>query len=1014
MIHLRRLLFLIGFFLWLNHLPAQPRQHYTFSHIITNNGLVSNDVRSVQQDKKGFIWIATVNGLQRYDGQRFLTFKHNSADPSSIPNNVIHGMIIDKKDRLWLHLGGNRVGYVNVSDFTFHEVPVKISADILKRTSAVLLKDNDENIFFVMIRHSILTYSEADNEFSGKNTPFPLPDKWRPYGIYQDKKQNNYWIVSDSGLIKYNPLSKKISYRGNNMENDEIINAFINIRGVSLPLYDRSGRFWITSWTDETGGPLVYHYDIHTKKRTDWGTFHNQVRSMYHEIRNIQETDDGTVWIVGLNIMGFLSRNTNIWQQIFSNEPREFNIRYDIILNLFQDREKNIWVTTDRGLYRFNPSAQLFKVIGNQRPGLDSIYTPDVTDILQTKNGDILVGTWGNGTFTYNSKAEPINTVYSAPIWKGADYLTWALLERRNGDIWRACQGGSIFITSAKTKTTERITAPVFKLGTIRQAAEDINGNVWLGTHQGQLVKWNAATNTFEHIFKSSIIFRVYCDSKGYTWVCTSSDGVYRINSTNNSFTGHYTNTGPEGKKLMGVGAADIIEYNDSLYLIASESLNLLNIKTGHIRFYTTANGLPSNTVENIIKDKKGFIWLTTDSRLCRIKIETGAISLFNEEDGLPASSYNVASANMLRDGRIAIGRVHDFILFDPEKIQPDKIALPQPEITGFELMNSWLPLDSLQKLKKIDLKYNQNSVSIEFSTLTYMNHFPVSYMMKNLDKNWISASEANEAIYNYLPPGDYTFMLKTENGVDVSKITSLKISVRAPFWETWWFFSLLALVAALIFYIIDRERIRRKESLQKMRGSIAGNLHEEINTALNNINVLSEIARIKADKEPEQSKSYITEIHHKSHNMIIAMDDMLWSIDPANDSMAKTIARINEFADALRHRHNSSIDLQTDEKVISLKPDMKVRYELMLIYKLTLRLLVEEFGAKQIMIHLYYIKSQLQLNIFSSDTRLNESNNHVIKTIEEIRTRAVSINATLEFQSDEKGTAVILAVKTL
>jgi hypothetical protein len=92
----------------------------------------------------------------------------------------------------------------------------------------------------------------------------------------------------------------------------------------------------------------------------------------------------------------------------------------------------------------------------------------------------------------------------------------------------------------------------------------------------------------------------------------------------------------------------------------------------------------------------------------------------------------------------------------------------------------------------------------------------------------------------------------------------------------------------------------------------------------------------------------------------------------------------------------------------------MKVRYELMLIYKLTLRLLVEESGAKQIMIHLYYIKSQLQLNIFSSDTRLNESNNHVIKTIEEIRTRAASINATLEFQSDEKGTAVILAVKTL
>ena len=140
-------------------------------------------------------------------------------------------------------------------------------------------------------------------------------------------------------------------------------------------------------------------------------------------------------------------------------------------------------------------------------------------------------------------------------------------------------------------------------------------------------------------------------------------------------------------------------------------------------------------------------------------------------------------------------------------------------------------------------------------------------------------------------------------------------------------------------------------------------------------------------------------------------MDDMLWSIDPANDSMAKTIDRIKEFADAMRNRYNCSIDLQTGEKVITFRPDMKVRHELMLIYKLALRLLVEESGAKQTMIHLYYIQSQLQLNIFCPKINLND--NQVIRSMEEIKTRADSIKATLEFQSDEKGTAIILAVKT-
>jgi glucose-6-phosphate-specific signal transduction histidine kinase len=238
-----------------------------------------------------------------------------------------------------------------------------------------------------------------------------------------------------------------------------------------------------------------------------------------------------------------------------------------------------------------------------------------------------------------------------------------------------------------------------------------------------------------------------------------------------------------------------------------------------------------------------------------------------------------------------------------------------------------------------------------------------------------------------------------------------LKITVRAPFWKTWWFYSIIALLVAAVFYWDDRVKIRRKAALQKMRSEIAGNLHEEINKALNNINVLSEIARIKADKEPEQSITYINEIRHKSHNMIIAMDDMLWSIDPANDSMAKTIARIKEFADALRNRYTVLINLQTDAKVISLKPDMKIRHEVMTIYKLALRLLVEEMKSQRTSIQIDYQKSHLQMNIFAHQMKLPDNNNQVFKMIEEMKARAASIMATLEFQSDDKGTAIILAV---
>ncbi|MET0391837.1 MAG: triple tyrosine motif-containing protein, partial [Chitinophagaceae bacterium] len=390
---------------------------------------------------------------------------------------------------------------------------------------------------------------------------------------------------------------------------------------------------------------------------------------------------------------------------------------------------------------------------------------------------------------------------------------------------------------------------------------------------------------------------------------------------------------------------------------------------------------------------------------------DKSVISTFSEEDGLPASGFNTASANLLPDGRIAIGRSHDLIVFDPEKIQPEQIPLPPVVITGFSAMNQWLPVDSLQKLPELRLKYNQNSVIIEFSTLSYLNQFAISYMMEGLDKTWTYSSGSRRAVYNYLPPGQYTFKVKSENGQE-SKVTTLVISIRTPFWKSWWFYSIIALLIAVLLYRDDRVRMRRKAALQKMRSDIAGNLHEEINTALNNINVLSEIARIKADKEPEQSKSYINEIRLKSHNMIIAMSDMLWSINPANDSMAKTINRIREFADALRNRHDIVINLQTDEKVARLKADMNIRHEVMIVYKLALRLLVEEMKAQETNIQLVYIRSQLQLNIFARHTQLPDSNNQAIRMIEEMKKRAASIAATLDLHSDEKGTAITLVVK--
>ena len=189
--------------------------------------------------------------------------------------------------------------------------------------------------------------------------------------------------------------------------------------------------------------------------------------------------------------------------------------------------------------------------------------------------------------------------------------------------------------------------------------------------------------------------------------------------------------------------------------------------------------------------------------------------------------------------------------------------------------------------------------------------------------------------------------------------ITQLKIFVITPFWKSWWFYSLLALGGIIFLYLLDRERMQRKAALQKMRSDIAGNLHKEVNMALNNINILSEMARIKTDIDPEKSKEYIAQIHSKSNDMILAMEDMLWSLSPDNDSMQKTVERMKEYIDELKNSHGVNIEMTVDKKVRSLELNMKLRHEAFLVFKEGIRNLVQA-GTKQCEIQIGLSKNNL------------------------------------------------------
>jgi hypothetical protein len=337
----------------------------------------------------------------------------------------------------------------------------------------------------------------------------------------------------------------------------------------------------------------------------------------------------------------------------------------------------------------------------------------------------------------------------------------------------------------------------------------------------------------------------------------------------------------------------------------------------------------------------------------------------------------------------------------------------PRPYITSFKLDDEFLSMDSLFKEKRIVLKYDNTSIAIGFSALSYLQQRKVHYyyMMEGLDKDWIHSDRPMEAIYNSLPSGDYVFKVRSENadGMISEEIASIPVIVRPPFWKTWWFLGLVGLLFILILFLIDKERVKRRESLVNMRRQIRANLKEEVSTTLNNINLLSEIAKIKADKNMVQAKEFIDQISEKSRYMDEVLEDTLWSIDPANDSMKKFILRIRELTEALKSLHGMEIDLIVDNKVQSMELDMKLRYELLFFYKEAMSFIVQNIYCGRLFVNINKTKSRLYIEILSECGSKDESFETNFQNA--VSKRVNALPASLDVLLDGKSFSAVLYV---
>lgn len=867
------------------------------------------------------------------------------------------------------------------------------------------------DLMLLRYTEGLFRFDEKQQGFVRDSTTIPLPKNWLANEVVWDKARESYWITTDSGIVMYHPSTRQLNYRQHNPSDDAVIKAFQHLRNVSAVYADKRGNIFFSRWPHLAGSPTYYRFNNRNAVADSTIIY----RLGYHEPKGYLEQANGRFWVYG---MPFLMEWP--WDQkdvipIPNEYKNEQSIKYDYINSAFEDREQNIWLATDNGVFYFNPDEQVFDSYRLLRADGRFPQDHNVHAMHSLDNGNILVGCWGAGLFYYDKQFNPLpfppglrKLPYTTSVW---DMAT----NPKTRDVWITLQGGGIIVYNQKKDTYVELFPEIFERSTIRQVDEDTTGNMWFGTQNGLIIKWdlqksgNDPSRGYELIMRTGLVRKVHYDYKGFIYAASMGFGLHKIDVRTGKLVKTFNDYGAAGERLFMNSPMDMTYYNDSTLLIAAGCINILNTKTDKISFISTDNGLPFNGCESIERDENDIIWIGMTNGICRLNMKKQLITYYDRRDGIPYDKFSGAGVQELRDGRISFFTDHNFLVFDPARFTSVDRP-PVAEITGFQLAGKMLSLDSLKRIRTTVLPYNDNSATISFSALTYLPQRKILYYYKleNFDADWIKSDKPLQVNYNYLPPGDYVFKVKTENadGLTSEKETHFNITVRPPFWNTWWFLSLAALAVAAVLYLLDRERMTRQRSMQLLRRQIRRNLAEEVSTTLNNINVLSEMAKIKADKNVDQAKTYIDQISDKSRSMMEVLDDTLWSIDPQNDSMAQTLLRINELTDGVKSSYDVDVDLIVDNRVQALKLDMKVRHEFYFFYKESLLFLVEEINAKQVFVNLNLVRSRLMLEILSEVSTDQDLEAMYLKALQK---RISNLPATIDLLTEGNSFAVVI-----
>jgi ligand-binding sensor domain-containing protein/anti-sigma regulatory factor (Ser/Thr protein kinase) len=813
---------------------AQTPFNYYFKHIDQSDGLLHNQALSIAQDGRGFIWITTTNGLQRYDGLRFINYKEMISDPNEELTYTTDMYADPRKNVLWI-TNNIRLEKMELDNnhFTVYD------AERIPKDSAFpfsQFKDGKDK----SVRIGQNGIYQADGP-SGEYKPIHLnvlpPQSHQSGFIATDSIHHVTWAVTATQLYEVDREKKSLYSKNANPQRHPLLDSSCYQKAgdyFRFILQDSRQNIWVSTW-----GNALLKYDPVTRKISYYSLASIQAREKAGRpsdaiplINCMLEDDNHTIWI-GTENAGLLRYDSakDQFDYCISHEDDPEGIRYNYkIFSLFQDKERNIWIGTDKGINIFNPYRQYITTIRHRESDPQSIGKSELICFLQTRQGDLFLGTWGGGIVVYDSLFHFKKTIIpDGPMYKK---FIWSLLQPDRDNLWIGCQAGYLLIYTLSTGVIRTLRPQEMEKSTIRCMEKDRRGNIWFGLHNGKIAEWDSKNNRFWAYGNSGkedgpellpSVFTMYIDPGQHCWVSTSN-GFKEFDLEKRVFLHTWLPVKNDANSISGKTMEGIEPYNDSTLLLGTVfgGLNFFHTHTMTFSHLTMTEGLPSNTIYSIRKDSAGNIWFTTDYNLYRWDTKSNKAIAYRFEPGIISSTFASNHFYTLENGQWVAFTSTELISFYPGNLQREDVAGKPVIITGFRVFDKPLHIDSLlNENKPIRLAYNQNFFSIEFSALDFSDAEQINYVYKleGINKDWVNGNSKGSASYTDLPPGTYHFWVKAGTDIRNGPAQELSILIMPPFWKTDLFKLLEGLLIASLLYALIKWRIYyvRKEAKSKM-----------------------------------------------------------------------------------------------------------------------------------------------------------------------------------------------------